>query len=519
MPVKPEYISKVQQRTYATTVAGQRAQLKTDPLLKRFAESRSELSADPYRPAYHYVNPEGNLNDPNGLCHWQGRYHLFYQAYPPEDTRQHWGHAVSDDLVRWEDLPLAIFPGIERCCFSGSTLAEDDRVIAMYHGTGAGNMVAVSEDPLLLNWEKIPGNPVIPGIKPDENGRPYRVYDPCIWREEEGYYTLSGSYVDGPIFGTCRMAQHLFFSKDLRHWDYLGPFIEGDVYTGPGEDGAVPYFWPIGDKHILVFASHQRGSQYLIGDYDRLKRKFSPTRHGRFNFGAIDPGAVHAPTAMPDGEGGIYVIHNINEGKPCEGWNHIMSLPRRLTLLADGTLEIVPVASTQSLRTEHRQVGETALPANQEVLMGGIDGNVMELILEVDPKNAREVSVNVLRSSGGEETTTITFYRNGLLQFNDSGHRFKQDALSIDISRASLLPDVYARPEEIAPFALGEEETLKLRIFIDRSVIEVFANGQQCLALRVYPSREDSTGVSLEARGAAAVLRGLDAWGMETIWG
>ena len=143
MPVTPEYISKVQQRTYATTVAGQQAQLKTDPLLKRFAESRRVLSADPYRPAYHYVNPEGNLNDPNGLCYWQGRYHLFYQAYPPEDTRQHWGHAMSDDLVCWEDLPLAIFPGIERCCFSGSTLAEDDRVIAMYHGTEAGNIVAV----------------------------------------------------------------------------------------------------------------------------------------------------------------------------------------------------------------------------------------------------------------------------------------------------------------------------------------------------------------------------------------
>ena len=120
------------------------------------------MAGDPHRPIYHYVNPEGRLNDPNGLCFWQGRWHLFYQAYPPEDTRQHWGHAVSDDLIHWRDLPLAIYPNPEDKCFSGSTLVEEDRVIAIYHGIAAGTMVAVSSDPLLLNWEKVTGKAVIP---------------------------------------------------------------------------------------------------------------------------------------------------------------------------------------------------------------------------------------------------------------------------------------------------------------------------------------------------------------------
>ena len=131
-----DFTSKVLQRTYATTLDEQLEQLKTDELMLRFAESRKQLSSDPYRPAYHYVNPEGNLNDPNGLCYWQGRYHLFYQAYPPEDPRQHWGHAISDDLVHWKDLPLAIFPGIEDRCFSGSTLVEEGHVIAMIRTFG-----------------------------------------------------------------------------------------------------------------------------------------------------------------------------------------------------------------------------------------------------------------------------------------------------------------------------------------------------------------------------------------------
>ena len=510
--------SKLPHAVYASTEAEQREQLKTDGLMQRFAASRQALSRDPHRPLYHYVNPEGNLNDPNGLCCWQGRYHLFYQAYPPEDPRQHWGHAVSDDLVRWSDLPLAIYPGIERCCFSGSTLVEEDRVIAMYHGTQAGNMVAVSSDPLLLNWEKIPGNPVIPKVDADERARPYRVYDPCIWREEDGYYSLSGAHWDGTFFGDCRMVQHLFFSQDLSRWTYMGPFVEGDIFTGPGEDGAVPYFWPIGDKHILLFASHQRGSQYLLGDYDRVHHRFRPFAHGRFNFGAMEHGGVHAPSVTPDGSGGVYVIHNVNEGKPTQGWDHLMSLVRRLTLNADRSLRIEPVAGLEALRRDHETLGETFLPANRELALEGLEGKAMELALAIDPRGARQVDIHVLRSPDSEEYTAIRFLRKAYRPTTRAGETYHQDALVLDSARSSRSPDVLARPPEVAPLLLDEGEPLQLRIFIDRSVVEVFANGRQCLALRVYPERRDSVGVSIRAHGRDAVLRALHAWRMESIW-
>ena len=135
-------------------------------------QSRTTYAGDRHRPAYHYVNPEAGLNDPNGLCYWQGNWHLFYQAYPPEVTRQHWGHAISTDLVHWRDLPYCIYPDPEDKCFSGATLVEEDRVIAMYHGTQAGNMVAISDDPLLLNWTKVGDGAVIPLPDPDA-GAPY----------------------------------------------------------------------------------------------------------------------------------------------------------------------------------------------------------------------------------------------------------------------------------------------------------------------------------------------------------
>src|SRR5690625_582459 len=181
---RPDYTSPIPQYEFPTTLDEQEEALKTNPLMQRFAESREKLSSDPYRPIYHFVNPEGRLNDPNGLSFWNGNWHLFYQAYPPEDPRQHWGHAISKDLVHWRDLPLAIYPNPERAVYSGSTLVEEDRVIAMYHGTGVGNMVAVSDDPLLLNWEKVTGKAVIPSKSTTGFPLSYSVFDPTIWKKD-----------------------------------------------------------------------------------------------------------------------------------------------------------------------------------------------------------------------------------------------------------------------------------------------------------------------------------------------
>jgi beta-fructofuranosidase len=90
--------------------------------------------------------------------------------------------------------------------------------------------------------------------------------------------------------------------------------------------------------------------------------------------------------------------------------------------------------------------------------------------------------------------------------------------LMIDVSQASLSPDVASRTPEIGPLFLKNNEPLSLRVFIDRSIIEVFANDRQCLTLRAYPTRPDSTGVSVFARGNDAKLVSLNAYQMRSIW-
>ena len=349
---------------------------------------------------------------------------------------------------------------------------------------------------------------------------PYTVFDPCIWKQGEYYYALSGGWLpNGPDNKQVR-ANFLFRSGDLVQWEYLHPFIENDQYTVVGDDGACPYFWPIGaDKHIFLMYSHMTGGQYLLGDYDTARDKFVVTDGGLFNFGPSTPSGVHAPSAVPDGEGGVIVIFNMNQGKPTEVWNQIMTLPRRLTLDADDRLLQEPAGDIESLRYDPVSIGETTLPANEEIVLDAVQGNAMELALELDPADAPLVELNVLRSPGRQEYTRIAFFKH-------RGNRFKMrlsktqamnassaamqrvpqrydSLISIDTSYSSVLPEALSRAPETAPVYLEDDEPLQLRVFIDRSVVEVFVNGVQCLAVRVYPGAGRQPGCFACARRAA----------------
>jgi len=506
-------ISLVPKFTFSETLDAQERELAENPLLARFAESRKKLLEDPHYPRYHFSSPEHRLNDPNGLCQWQGRWHLFYQGYPPEDPRQHWGHAVSDDLIHWRDLPYAIYPNPERACFSGSTMVEEERVIAMYHGTTVGSMVAVSDDPLLLNWEKVTGKAVIPHSKPGDPPLPYNIFDPCIWKRGEYYYALTAGRK--PILESGRpiRAEFLHRSKDLANWEYLHTFLEGDHYGLVGDDGACPYFWPIGNKHILLHFSHMSGGKYMLGDYDTDRDKFVVTDGGDFNFGSVAPSGVHAPSAVPDGEGGVIVLFNMNPGMNHEGWNQIMTLPRRLTLDEKGRLCMEPAGDIESLRGAHVRVENVVLPANEEVVLDNVRGNTMEIIAEIEPSGAQMIELNILRSPTKKECTRIAFFR-------ERGFRGRpnESLVTIDTSYSSSLPDARSRAPETAPVFVDRGEPLKLRVFVDRSVVEVFVNGRQCVAVRVYPGLEDSLGVSLRAQGQDTKLTSLDAWQMKSIY-
>ena len=228
-----------------------------------------------------------------------------------------------------------------------------------------------------------------------------------------------------------------------------------------------------------------------------------------------------------DGRGGAINILNINDAKTSPDWDQIMSLPQRLTVGPDSQLRIEPVAAIASLRGRHERMGEPMLPANQELVLEAIRGNALELEVEIDPQLSRWVQLNVLRSPNAEEQTSITFYNfdRKLSVWYDT-----KAVICLDGTRSSTSPDVWMRPPERAALDSGPrdwgsapvETTLgkpfKLHIFIDHSVVEVFANDREYLAMRVYPGRKDSLGVSIRAQGQPALLKKLDVWQMQSIW-
>jgi len=138
-----------------------------------------------------------------------------------------------------------------------------------------------------------------------------------------------------------------------------------------------------------------------------------------------------------------------------------------------------------------------------------IAGKAIEIKIKMNIHQAREAGFYVLRSPAGEEKTKISVM--------NVFHGKFPDSLLIDTTQSSLRTDLSSRPPENAPLPLRQDGIVELRIFIDRNMIEVFADSQQFAAVRVCPQREDSRGVSIFAKGDRIILNSLECWQMKAI--
>jgi len=491
----------------------------------------AQPQGDPHKPKYHFTAPEGICYpfDPQGCIYWQGRYHLFY-ACQVEDLGL-WGHASSADLLHWTHHPIAL--GIapadpEEQVYAGGSLINKEGVPTMiYHGVNSGTCIATSRDDALVHWQKHPANPVIPLPKEGDPGYGlYHVWDTCGWVDGDTYYSISGNKPHTPPETEGDVA-FLFKSSDLVDWEYVHPFYESDRrWTAADEDCSCPDFFPLGDKHVLMFISHNKGTQYYVGRYEG--EKFYPERHGRLNWPG---GPSFAQESLVDGNGRRIFWAWLCEARAREvqfssGWSGVLSLPRAIALAADGTLQIDPVEELAALRRNHRQRRDIALAADEEQELAEVAGDCLELDLGVEPPRVGSFGLRVRCAPDGEEQTVIAF-------------DVAAKKLYIDTTRSSLSPAVFQpwpipqaafHPELLdgsvddvrvqeAPLALAPGERLHLRIFRDCSVIEVFANGCQCLTQRIYPTRSDSLGIALFSRGGRSLVKSLDAWDLAAING
>ena len=451
---------------------------------------------DPHRPQFHFMPVKNWMNDPNGLIQWQGSYHLFYQYNPggADHVNMHWGHAVSSDLVHWEHLPIALAPtpgGADKDgVFSGCAVDNDGVPTIIYTGVWPEVQCLAMGSPDLVHWTKYDGNPVITA-PPDVELTCFR--DPCVWREGGEWHMVIGSGFKG-VGGSI-----LYYrSKDLYDWAYQGAILTDD--SGLTEQvWECPSFFRLDDKFVLIISITKRFEvDYLIGTFDG--RAFVPEVRHRLDCGH----SFYAPQTFQNEQGQRLMFGWINEGRTVEanisaGWAGLQSLPRVLTLRDDGYLGIEPAAEVEQLRGAHEAFADVELSPDRSFALD-IPSDQWELLVEVE---AGDASFGIRLGADGAEQTRIVYNPQAA-------------ELLVDRSQSSLNPDVQHKTER-GTLELAPGEPLRLRVFLDHSALEIFANGRFCLTTRIYPTRNDSHGVSLFAAGGLVIVRSLDVWQINSI--
>jgi len=491
-------------------------------IIKNTRALRAKLLRDPYRPGYHFVALEGLCApfDVNGAIFWKGRYHIFYIFQ--NELGHCWGHASSIDLVHWRHHPTALEPSEgDRGIFSGGAFIDRNGIPTItYWGLDRGVCIATSTDDELNEWTKSPHNPVIRETHHgyavveggDGNKLVYGVADPtAIWVHAGRYYMLTGNLLVLQKFGRKQNqpehlgdTAYLFASDDVVNWKYLHRFYESDrKWTRDDEDNMCPDFFPLpagrdggpaSDRHMLLFISHNLGCQYYLGRY--ADNHFHPETHGRMSW---QDNAFFAPESMLDGRGRRIMWAWIREMRKTSGWSGTLSLPRILYLGDDKTLRISPPKELEILRYNPKTFKDLTVTADAELPLKDIHGNSIELSMEMVPSGAQQFGVKVCASPDGQEQTLV---------FYDANDK----KLKVDTQRSSLGQG--PKSVEAGPLELAPGEPLKLRVFVDKSVVEVFANDRQAVMRRVYPTRKESVGVVLFSKGGSARVTRLQAWDM-----
>ncbi|MHC4633398.1 MAG: glycoside hydrolase family 32 protein, partial [Planctomycetota bacterium] len=239
--------------------------------------------------------------------------------------------------------------------------------------------------------------------------------------------------------------------------------------------------------------------------------QFTPQLHERMNWPG---GTCFAPESLLDDRGRRIMWAWVLDRRPRNqyGWSGTMTLPRVLSLHKDGTLRIEPIEELKQLRMHAGRHERIKVADGSPVTLDDVHGDCLELDLIIKPGSAKRFGVKLRCSPDGAEQTVI--------ECDPSAKHLK-----IDVKKSSLDQVKYFTfcmkggnnpqvTEQIVPFQLKKSENLRLRIFLDRSILEVFANNRQCVTQRIYPTREDSTSVVLFAEGGSVEVQSLQAWQM-----
>jgi len=326
---------------------------------------RRQKIDDPLRPSFHFTAPQNWLNDPNGIIQWKGKYHLFYQHNPekPEWGLIHWGHAVSDDLVHWEDMPIALTltPGAydERGVWSGCMVNDNGVATILYTGARGGVYedqtvcIATSTDDDLHTWTKYENNPLKMEMPADLTYAGFR--DPYVWKQDGMWKMVIGAGAkDGAE------AVLLYEGETLYDWRYIEPLYINDEQNEHIYE--CPNFFKLGEKWVLMISRMETSHvEYFVGLF--WNNHFIVETHGY-----LGNHPLYAPLTFEDDKGRRILIgwlqENRSESDPRpEHWAGVMTVPMELMLLENNQLAATPIREIldSDLPTGYKQFHDVAV--------------------------------------------------------------------------------------------------------------------------------------------------------------
>ena len=473
-----------------------------------------QADADPTRPVYHYRPPSGWISDPDGPIHHQGYYHTFYIHNPYGSkgwphARNHWGHARSRDLVFWEHLPIALAPLSDRehRCNSGClALDGNGRPVIFYTHVPLGKKpneqwAAVGDDDL-ITWKRVPENPI---LSLETHGGPTFAKswrDPFIFETEGRTFMVLTAKRDGkavvPIYEAA--------DSDLLDWKYRG--ILYDVPPTMSRSLECPNFFRLESKWVLIGSAlgKNHSVRYLVGSLDMKTPRFSPETEGMVDH--LD-NFLYATNVFDDDRGRCVLLGRVKHFQQEKAWNGCLALPRILSLDSKDRLLQQPVPELNQLRQRHVRVGPLSLDSNSHVLKRA-SGDTLEILATFEPGSAKAFGLNLRCSADGKRGVLVRYDRRA---FSFGEH--VQGRL-VPCRHHGDRPDA---PGGELPFPLpNANDPVALRIFLDKSVMEVFVNGGQACATRVIYPGENDLGIELFAEEGNVTVRSVDIWTMQSIW-
>ena len=441
------------------------------------------------RPQLRFSQQRGWNNDPNGLVYHDGEYHFFWQSNPfaCKWKNMYWGHAVSQDLVHWKQLPYALRPramGNEGECFSGSgnvdekntggwKISDEKVMVLAYTDTRRGECIAISHD-RGRTWESIPENPVIK----------HRGRDPkLLWYAYDGKDTpldkrakqLGGHWVIVVFDEEREFGRNFAFytSTDLKGWTLqsrlMGYFECPELFELPVDGDKDNTRWIVYDVH----------AKYAVGEFDG--RKFTPEHEGRRQVHWPHFVASQCFSRAPEGRV-IQVAWAHALGVHGMPFNQLFSLPGEVKLVSTATgvrMRHWPISELESLRLKpiNAQSGPIG-PENPSSI--AVEGQLFDILAEVEPKGAQQV----------------------VLQFGAT-------RMAYDVKQAIL---------DTMPLPLSDG-ILRLRVISDRPIYEVW--GGAGVVHRTYYRADRGESISdirLVAEGGEAHVKSFTVYPMQSIW-